>query len=104
MRFVHVRCSFEWLCWLGDQAASAGVVLGVFFAGLLPPADFVMEVAAAADWFCVFIWFNLGRHPIEDLSFPAHDGDVAKIWSRVDQTSSPRPDGFPSPRQGRCPG
>ena len=70
---------------LCDHAAGAGVVLGVLFAGLFPPADFVVEVAAAANRLCLFVGLELGWYPLEDLAFPTDNWDVAKSWRRVDQ-------------------
>ena len=83
--FLIGNCSFIIGHLLRDHAAGAGVVLGVVFASLFPPANFVMEVAAAADGLCLFERLDFGRYPFEDLSFPTHDGDVAKSWRRVDQ-------------------
>ena len=52
---------------------------------MFPPADFVVEVAAAADGFGFFVGLDFGRYPFEDLSIPTDNWDVAKSWRRVDQ-------------------
>src|ERR1043165_5990074 len=53
------------------------------FGCLFPPADFVVEMTAAADWFCFFEGLKFERHPVKDSAFPAHDWDVAMGWRRI---------------------
>ena len=83
--FVIGNCSFIICHLLGNHAADVGVVLWVIFTSLFPPADFVIEVAAAADRLCLFVGLNFGWYPLEDLAFPTDNWDVAKSWGRVDQ-------------------
>src|ERR1051325_10581005 len=67
------------VCGLGDGAAGAGVVLRDFFPSLFPPPDDVIEVAAAADGLRFFERFDTLGNPLDDLSFPAHDGNVPVV-------------------------